>query len=80
MVNKNKKILDIIKILSLCDIIIGNESGPVCLGSSWKKKIHAIFSSVHTQLESKLINKKNKYYNYKTQSSKMIIKKIIKSI
>ena len=76
----NKKIIDIIKILSLCDVIIGNESGPVCLGSSLKKKIHAIFSPVHTKPESKVINKKNKYYNSYTQSSKMIIREIIRSI
>ena len=76
----NKKISDIIKIINSCDVVIGNESGPVCLGSSLKKKVHSIYAPVHTQPESKIINKMNKYYNTKNLSSKKIIQEIINSI
>tara|TARA_B100001057_G_scaffold11006_1_gene10443 strand:- start:538 stop:1458 length:921 start_codon:yes stop_codon:yes gene_type:complete len=75
-----KKISDIIKIIYKSDIIIGNESGPICLGASLKKKIHAIYLPVHTRPESKIIYKKNKYYNTNKLSSEFIIKKILKSI
>ena len=75
-----KKISEIIKIISQSDVIIGNESGPVCLGSSLKKKVHAIYLPIHTKPESKIIYKKNNYYNAKKLSSKNIINKILKSI
>ena len=76
----NRKISDIIKIINSSDVVIGNESGPICLGSSLKKKVHAIYAPLHTQPESKIINKMNKYYNTKNLSSKKIIHKIINSI
>jgi ADP-heptose:LPS heptosyltransferase len=75
-----KKISEIIKIINQSDVIIGNESGPVCLGASLKKKVHAIYLPIHTKPESKIIYKKNNYYNAKKLSSKIIIKKILKSI
>ena len=75
-----KKISEIIKIISQSDVIIGNESGPVCLGSSLKKKVHAIYLPIYTKPESKIIYKKNNYYNTKKLSSKLIINKILKSI
>ncbi len=75
-----KKISEIIKIIGQSDVIIGNESGPVCLGSSLKKKVHAIYLPIHTKPESKIIYKKNNYYNAKKLNSKTIINKILKSI
>ena len=75
-----KKISDIIKIIYQSDVVIGNESGPVCLGSSLKKKVHAIYLPIYTKPESKIIYKKNKYYNAKKNNSRLIINKIIKSI
>ena len=75
-----KKISEIINIIQKCDHIIGNESGPICLGSSLKKQVHAIYLPVHTRPESKIIYKKNKYYNAEKISSNLIIKKILKSI
>ena len=87
MINSNKiiftykkKISEIIKIIGQSDVIIGNESGPVCLGSSLKKKVHAIYLPIHTKPESKIIYKKNNYYNAKKLNSKTIINKILKSI
>lgn len=73
----NRSISSIIKIIYSCDVVIGNESGPVCLASSLQKKVHAIYLPIHTKPESKIINKNNKYYNSKKLSPKMIIKKII---
>ncbi len=75
-----KKISDIIKIIYQSNIIIGNESGPVCLGSSLKKQVHAIYMPIHTNPESKIIYKRNKYYNTEKLTSEKIIKKIIESI
>ena len=75
-----KKISDIIKIISDCKHIIGNESGPICLGSSLKKQVHAIYMPIHTRPESKIIYKKNKYYNTEKFTPQTIIKKIIASV
>jgi ADP-heptose:LPS heptosyltransferase len=76
----NKKISDLIEIIKNCDHIVGNESGPICLGSSLKKQVHAIYLPIHTRPESKIIYKKNKYYNTEKISDKKIIKEIISSI
>jgi ADP-heptose:LPS heptosyltransferase len=75
-----KKISDIVKIIYRSDVVIGNESGPICLGASLKKKVHAIYLPVHTKPESKIIFKKNKYYNATKISPKNIIRKICKLI
>ena len=76
----NKKISEIIKIISQSNIVIGNESGPVCLGASLKKNVHAIYLPKHTKPESKIIYEKNKYYNAEKIPASKIIKKIISSI
>jgi len=70
----------LIKIINSCDVIIGNESGPVCLGSALKKKVHAIYIPIHTKPESKVIYSKNIYYNTKKLSSKIIQKKILDNL
>lgn len=70
----------IINIIDSCDVVIGNESGPVCLGSALKKKVHAIYIPIHTKPESKIIYSKNIYYNTKKLSSKLIQKKILDNL
>ena len=75
-----KKIFEIVKTIESCSHVIGNESGPICLGSSLKKKVHAIYLPIYTKPESKIIFKKNKYYNTNRLPAHKIIKKIIKSI
>ena len=75
-----KNISQLINIINQCKYIVGNESGPICLGSSFKKNIHAIYIPIHTEPESKLINSRNKYYNTHKVSEKIIIKKILKSL
>ena len=75
-----KNISQIIEIIKKCQYVIGNESGPVCLGASFRKKVHAIYLPIHTKPESKIIFKKNKYYNASKIKPNFIIKKIINSI
>lgn len=75
-----KNISQIIEIIKKCQYVVGNESGPVCLGSSFRKKVHAIYLPIHTKPESKIIFKKNKYYNASKIKPNFIIKKIINSI
>ena len=80
MFTHKKKISEIIDIIYSCNIVIGNETGPVCLGSALQKKIHAIYTPLHTLPESKIINKKNTYYNTYRYKPEVIIKKILNSI
>ena len=75
-----KNISQLINIINQCKYIVGNESGPICLGSSFKKNVHAIYIPIHTEPESKLINNRNKYYNTHKVSEKIIINKILKSL
>ena len=74
----NKKtIYEIIQIINSCDQIIGNESGPVCLGASLKKEVHSIYIPIHTPPESKIINGNTNYYNTDKENDETIISKII---
>ncbi len=75
-----KNVGQLINIINTCKYVIGNESGPICLGSSLKKIVHTIFLPIHTEPESRLINKNNKYYNVNKYSEKNIIKKILDSL
>ena len=74
------KISEIINIINSCDIVIGNETGPICLGSALQKKVHSIYTPLNTLPESKVINNKNNYYNTYSLSTGQIINKILKSI
>ena len=77
----NKRFNKIIDTISNCSIIIGNESGPACLGASFGKKVFSIYNPKHTpNLSSKIINKKIVYLNSKKFQPEAIIKKIIKNI
>jgi len=74
----NKKTIDeIIQIINSCDHIIGNESGPVCLGASLRKEVHSIYIPIHTPPESKIINGNTNYYNTDKVNDETIISKII---
>ena len=75
----DKKISKVIEIIKTCNFVIGNESGPVCLGASFKKNVHAIYLPRYTKPESKIIYKKNKYYNAAKIKDSQIIKKILNS-
>ena len=76
----NKNVGELIKIINDCKYVIGNESGPICLGSSLKKKVHTIYLPIHTEPESRMINRSNKYYNVNKFSEQKIISKILNSL
>jgi len=75
-----KDISELIEIINYCDVIVGNESGPVCLGASLKKEVHSIYTPVHTRPESQVISKNINYYNTNLMTQKVIINKILNSI
>ncbi len=74
--NKNT-IYEILQIINSCNYIVGNESGPVCLGASLKKEVHSVYIPIHTPPESKIINSNTYYYNTKKENDETIINKIL---
>ncbi len=87
--NKNKKVIftfknkfnTILNIINRCKFIIGNESGPACLGAAMGKKVYSIYDPKHTpNLSSKIINKKIIYFNSNKLKSEKIIKKLLHEI
>jgi len=73
---KFNKLIDII---NSCEYIIGNESGPNCIGATLNKKVVSFYDPKHTPyISSKIINKTNVYFNTKKNSGLKIIKRIIK--
>jgi len=75
-----KTISEIISIIQKSTHVIGNESGPVCIGASVKKKVHSIYLPIYTKPESKIISNKISYYNANLICKEKIIKKIIDSV
>ena len=75
-----KTISEIIRIINSCEYIVSNESGPVCLGASLKKKVHSIYIPIHTAPESKIISNKTVYYNIDEESDETIINKVLDKI
>ena len=71
------KIIDTIK---NCKIILGNESGPICLGLAFKKRVFSIYSEQHTRPESSLIGGEVEYFNSSKMNDNDIIKDILKKI
>ncbi len=77
----NKQNIDeLIKIISECKYVIGNESGPVCIGASLQKKVFAIYLPIHTKPESKIINNNTKYFKVGKIEDNFIIEKILEDI
>tara|TARA_B100001057_G_C22840087_1_gene946731 strand:- start:109 stop:996 length:888 start_codon:yes stop_codon:yes gene_type:complete len=84
--NKEKKILftykkkfgEIISYINHSKIVIGNESGPICIGAALNRKVLSIYHPKHTNKSSLTINKKVKFFNTKEISSSKIILKILK--
>ena len=75
-----KNITEIIEIINFCDVVIGNESGPICLGASLKKEVHSIYLPKHTKPESQIINKEIKYYNIDLLTDEKIKNEILRSV
>ncbi len=72
------KFSSIIDKINKCSYVIGNESGPACLGAAMDKSVFSIYDPKHTpNLSSKIINKKIVYFNSKKLEPKKIIKKLL---
>ena len=74
----NKNFNEVLKIIQACNYIIGNESGPICIGAALRKKVLSIYNPLTTPKSSKIIYKKIKYINSRNVNSKTIHKKILK--
>ena len=70
----------LINLINSCKYIIGNESGPICIGASLNKKVFSIYYPKHTHKSSKTINKNVKFFNSNIIKSDKIISDIIKSL
>ena len=70
----------LIKILSNCKIIIGNESGPICIGAALNKKVISIIAEKTTKPESKIISTNIKYFNSTKLNENIIINSIYRNI
>ena len=86
---KNKKVFltyeskfnKIIQMINDCSHVIGNESGPACLGASMGKKVFSIYDPKYTpNLSSKIINEKITYFNSKKSNPEKIIKILVNKI
>ncbi len=74
----NKNFNEVLKIIQRCNYIIGNESGPICIGAALRKKVLSIHNPLTTPKSSKTIYKKVKFINSRNTNSKTIHKKILK--
>ena len=82
----NKKIIfthsinfdELILIMNSCTYVLGNESGPICIGAALKKNVLSIYYPKHTNKSSKTIYNKVKFFNTDIISSKKIISNILK--
>lgn len=75
-----KNISNIIKLINNSHAVIGNESGPICIGASLNKKVYSLYSKNFSKPESKSISKKIKYYIFNKKNNNLITKKITKEI
>ncbi len=76
----NKNFKSVLKIIRECDYIIGNESGPICLGAAFKKKVLSIYNPNTTPKSSKTIYNKVSFINSTKLNNLFIQKKILKFI
>ena len=67
----------LISIMNSCSFIIGNESGPICIGAALKKNVLSIYYPKHTNKSSKTIYNKVKFFNTDVISTKKIILNIL---
>ena len=76
-----KKFDEVLSIINSCEFVIGNESGPACIGAALHKKVISIYDPKHTpNLSSKIINNKIIYFNSKQKKPTDILRNIIKII
>lgn len=70
----------LINTMNNCKYIVGNESGPICIGAALNKKVLSIYYPKHTNKSSLTINKKVKFFNSDVINYKVIISKILNII
>ncbi len=70
----------VLEILQSCQIVVGNESGLICLGLSYEKKVISIYDEKHTRPESSIINGNVKYFNSTKTGEKDIIEEILDTL
>ena len=76
----NKNFKNVLNIIRDCEYIIGNESGPICLGAALRKKVLSIYNPKTTPKSSKTINNKVTFINSSKIKNSIIQNKIIKFI
>ena len=76
----NKNFKYVLKVIRNCNYIIGNESGPICLGAAFRKKVLSIYNPKTTPKSSKTIFNKVSFINSSKLKNSVIQKKIIKFI
>ena len=74
------KFSQVLKKIHESKIIVGNESGPICIGLSYNKKVISLYSPKHTSPESKIIGSPCVYFNTHKYSKKNLEKRIYKKI
>ena len=70
----------LINIINNSNYIIGNESGPICIGAALNKKVLSIYYPKHTNKSSFTINKNVKFFNSDEINYKVLISKILSII
>ena len=73
-------IKELIKIINNCELIIGNETGPICLAAALNKKVISIYNENFSKPESRIISSKNLSLNVTKLGNKKIFNAIIKNI
>lgn len=73
-------IKELIKIINNCELIIGNETGPICLAAALNKKVISIYNENFSKPESRIISSKNLSLNVTKLGNKKIFNTIIKNI
>ena len=73
-------IKELIKIIYNCELIIGNETGPICLASALNKKVISIYNENYSKPESSIISSSNISLNATKLGNKKVLNFILKAI
>ena len=76
----NKNFKSVLEIIRNCNYVIGNESGPICLGAALRKKVLSIYNPKTTPKSSKTIYNKVDFINSTKVKNVLIQNKIIRFI
>jgi ADP-heptose:LPS heptosyltransferase len=73
-------IKQLMKIIYNCELIIGNETGPICLASALNKKVISIYNENYSKPESSIISSSNLSLNATKLGNKKVLSSILKVI